>query len=211
MCCRFSPLFMSKSPFFGQLPMAKLYACKREAEGQAAAPGAPRCQKLPVLGSSWGRHRSVTPIFSTDPSCVGSAAPTVTSITLGACPARPRAAPPSFHPPWVGCPGLSSGLRGFWKGVAEPRLTQPAAPLFPGLPSPFHPSLGPPHREKPHWAPVLLTPRHRDTAPPERGSREPGQHNPSGQCRRGKQPGPHTTPTPVIRGCQPHIFFISRN
>lgn len=34
MCCRFSPLFMSKSPFFGQLPMAKLYACKREAEGQ---------------------------------------------------------------------------------------------------------------------------------------------------------------------------------
>lgn len=37
MCCRFSPLFMSKSPFFGQLPMAKLYACKREAEGQTSA------------------------------------------------------------------------------------------------------------------------------------------------------------------------------
>lgn len=30
MCCRFRPLFMSKSPFFGQLPMAKLYACKRK-------------------------------------------------------------------------------------------------------------------------------------------------------------------------------------
>lgn len=48
MCCRFSPLFMSKSPFFGQLPMAKLYACKREAEGQTVAQGARR----DVLGST---------------------------------------------------------------------------------------------------------------------------------------------------------------
>lgn len=75
MCCRFSPLFMSKSPFFGQLPMAKLYAWKREAEGQSSCTahaqtffgGEPRCQLcLPRPGCSQGWRGSAFAVFSVD-------------------------------------------------------------------------------------------------------------------------------------------------
>lgn len=88
MCCRFSPLFMSKSPFFGQLPMAKLYAWKREAEGET---GARRRHVLysPRPGCSRGRHGSVLAVFSVD-ACIALAAallvpPAPSTLTL-ACP-----------------------------------------------------------------------------------------------------------------------------
>lgn len=62
MCCRFSPLFMSKSPFFGQLPMAKLYAWKREAEGQTGAQ--PMCRQV------WGERLAAgSQLCSLRPGC----------------------------------------------------------------------------------------------------------------------------------------------
>lgn len=93
MCCRFSPLFMSKSPFFGQLPMAKLYAWKREAEGQTK----PMCRHdlyLPRSDCSWGWRGSVfrgwcvsvSTVLSVDPHVTLAAAllelPTKSTLTL---------------------------------------------------------------------------------------------------------------------------------
>ena len=97
MCCRFSPLFMSKSPFFGQLPMAKLYAWKREAEGQTGAQ--PMCRQVwgerlaagsqlcsLRLGCSQVRRESAFAVFSVDP-CIALAAallelPAQSTLTL---------------------------------------------------------------------------------------------------------------------------------
>lgn len=97
MCCRFSPLFMSKSPFFGQLPMAKLYAWKREAEGQTGAQpmcrqvrgerlaaGSQLCSLRP--GCSQVRRGSAFAVFSADP-CIALAAallelPAQSTLTL---------------------------------------------------------------------------------------------------------------------------------
>jgi len=92
MCCRFSPLFMSKSPFFGQLPMAKLYAWKREAEGQTGAqPTRRHVLYSPRPGCSRGRCGSVFAVFSADLSIVLAAAllepPAQITFTL-ACPTR---------------------------------------------------------------------------------------------------------------------------
>lgn len=92
MCCRFSPLFMSKSPFFGQLPMAKLYAWKREAEGQTGAQ--PTCRHVlysPRPGCSGAWRGSVFSVFTGDPHVALAAAllqlPAQSTLTL-ACPTR---------------------------------------------------------------------------------------------------------------------------
>ena len=100
MCCRLSPLFMSKSPFFGQLPMAKLYAWKREADGQTGAQ--PTCRHVSVErlaagsqlcslrpGCSRGRRGSAFTMFSVDLCIALTAAllepPAQSTLTL-ACP-----------------------------------------------------------------------------------------------------------------------------
>lgn len=176
--------------------------------------GAPRCRQLPVLGSSWGRNRSVPPIFNTDPSCVGSAAPTVTSITLGACPAHPRAAPPSFHPPCCTTGGLPRAelrtqrlLERGGRAQADPTCS----PLTSQPPLSFPSILGSPTPGKTPPGPSAAHPKAQRHSPA--GGREPGARaaQPQWTMQMGEAARTPHHPTPVIRGCQPHIFFILRN